>query len=66
MVRYSNRKPDIAHLIDNETPESDHDHLLRLKVWGLGAGPLEPEPVKRLSYEDYRQLKMMDFFPDQP
>lgn len=61
MVRYSNRKPDIANLIDNETPESDHDHLLRLKVWGLGMGPLEPEPVKYMDYDDYKAIKDMEF-----
>ena len=37
-------------LIDFDTPVTDDQHLLRLQMYGLGMGPLEPE--KTVRHED--------------
>lgn len=52
----SKKQLDSATLCDLHTPLSDHDHLVMLKVYGLGTGPLEPEPIKRQPYDElYRK-----------
>jgi hypothetical protein len=46
--------------LDLHTPLTDDEHLTLLKVWGLGMGPLEPEPIKRQQYDElYLKQKRM-------
>lgn len=60
----SKKQLDIGNLCDLHTPLSDHDHLVMLKVYGLGMGPLEPEAKKRAPYDSLylKQKASRDYF----
>lgn len=58
------QQDDVRSILDVHTPLSLQDQLLIERASGykaLGSGPLEPEPKKRMPYEDYLQLKRMQF-----
>lgn len=57
MIR-SKRQQDIQSLCDLHKPLTDEEHLTLLSVYGLGLGPLLPDPVKRVPYDSlYVKLK---------
>ena len=53
----SKRQLDIRNLVDLDTPLTDYDKLVLLRVYGLGMGPLEPQAKVRQPY-DSLYLKM--------
>lgn len=60
MIR-SKKQQDIQSVCDLHRPLSDEEHLTLLSVYGLGIGPLLPEPVERVPYDElYLKRKRMN------
>jgi hypothetical protein len=54
----SKRQQDIQSLCNLHVELTDEEYLTLLSVYGLGFGPLLPEPVKRVPYDSlYVKLK---------
>lgn len=45
----SRKQLDIRNLVDLDTPLTDYDKLVLLKVYGMG--PLEPQAKERVPYD---------------
>lgn len=57
MIR-SKRQQDTGSLVDLSRELTDAEHLTILKVYGLGAGPLEPDKTIRPPYDSlYLKLR---------
>jgi hypothetical protein len=54
----SKKQQDIQSVCDLHTPLTDEEHLTLLALYGLGTGPLLPDPIKRQPYDElYVKLK---------